>query len=234
MENNRITVPLFENWYDIAEEVQWSGLEAGTWHLRYDPDKRQVTLRTKHPDLTGIPEAVWHKRIRTYTVQVKQGIVDARSVTEFLESEEGQSLLQRIAGGFSIEWNGSNRVGSLTEDAHRAESRLTALLRMDTPYPLDLFGDELETIEESERVEIDEIAIDTYRDSGFWQAGMWLEGFTDEELGVRADMSKEAITALADELYEEAREEGQIVRGVHQEITDRVEEMREKRNCQQA
>lgn len=228
METDRITVPQFENWYDIAEEIQWGPLEAGTWHLRYDPQRRRVALRTTHPDITGTPEAVWNNRIRTYTVGVQQGIVDARSVTEFLESGTAQSLLQRIADGFSIVWDGRDRVGSLTKDAHRAECRLTALMRVNTPYPIDLFWDEVDTVEESARVARGEVAIDTYPNSGFWKAGVWLESCTDEELGVRPDMSEAEITAVADELYEEARDEGQIIRGIRQEITDRIEEMREE------
>lgn len=65
----------------------------------------------------GVPSNVWHK------VDLRVGcssLLHGNSLIEFLEGEVGNDLLRRIHNGHSVDWDGSNHVGSLTEDAENA------------------------------------------------------------------------------------------------------------------
>lgn len=216
---DRITVPVFENWYDIAEAATYNeNGERGKIYLRFDPKAEEVTFRSDHPAINMTPEGEYHGRIRTYSAFVERGIVDARSVTEFLESDEAQALLRRIADGFSIEWNGSNRVGRLSDDAKTAEKHLRALLDARESFSAEGEG----------AVDYNETAIDAYPDSGFRDAGEWISTGSAEELGITPDMTDEDVDALAKEIYEEARHMGTILRGLERHIALRSEELREE------
>lgn len=75
------------------------------------------------------PIEVYTRRIRVWTlVDAKESAVVIRrdAIADFLTKT--QPLAQRVTQGHSIESNGNDMVGHLTEDAERAEAELNALL----------------------------------------------------------------------------------------------------------
>lgn len=74
----------------------------------------------------AVPMAVWHHR--TLRVPV-HAAMRGDALADLLESAEARALLERIHAGHSIEWDGSNHVGRLTDDATAALDELTTLVR---------------------------------------------------------------------------------------------------------
>lgn len=65
----------------------------------------------------GTPANIWHGIVlRTWLPT----LTDPLAVREYLESEEGAALLDRIAAGHDVEWDGANHVGVTTADADEA------------------------------------------------------------------------------------------------------------------
>jgi hypothetical protein len=56
------------------------------------------------------------------------GHPDEDVLREYLESDEGQELIERICAGHDQEWDGHNMVGTLTDDAQEAWDTLIAEL----------------------------------------------------------------------------------------------------------
>jgi hypothetical protein len=76
----------------------------------------------------AIPFHVYHGRTRWYSIHNRwsgDGLID------FLQSDEIRGLLARIHAGHSIDWDGNNMTGRLTEDAIDAEEELTRILDED-------------------------------------------------------------------------------------------------------
>lgn len=75
----------------------------------------------------GVPSFGWHGR--TIRVPVSP-FVSGPDLADFLERfARGRVLLERIHEGHSVEWDGSNFVGSLDEDAQAAREELETALR---------------------------------------------------------------------------------------------------------
>jgi hypothetical protein len=64
----------------------------------------------------GVPADVWHQRTLRLTVPAD---VDGQKLADYLE-RGGRALLERIHAGHEVDWDGSNRVGKLTDDARDA------------------------------------------------------------------------------------------------------------------
>lgn len=69
----------------------------------------------------GVPFAVWHNRTLRFAVP---STVDCDTLVEYLESAECRALLDRIHAGHQVDWDGSNYVGVLTDDAKAAAEEL--------------------------------------------------------------------------------------------------------------
>ncbi len=74
---------------------------------------------------TGTPAHVWHGRAYRFRVS---SYVNAALLAEWLEDTEARTLLERICAGHSIEWDGNNNVGRLTDDADRAHDAFAEAL----------------------------------------------------------------------------------------------------------
>ena len=68
---------------------------------------------------TTVPLSVWHGTIRRYHLPF---ILTGQATNNLMEHLT--PLLQRVADGFTEEWDGSNFVGQLTDDAQAAESQI--------------------------------------------------------------------------------------------------------------
>ena len=117
-----------------------------TWHVR-DGDRGAGD---------GTPVEEWHNRVRVYQLASTQGCTcyDADAVREWLEQHV--PLLKRITAGHSVEWNGKNNVGCLTDDAKDAEEDL--------------------------ELAIEDANSSFHSDLAAWEAGEWLAAASVEEL----------------------------------------------------
>ncbi len=90
----------------------------------------EVGFRVAYSD--GTPEAVWNGRVREWSLHPR---LSADALRRLAEDDRVLSLLERVAAGLSVEWDGSNRVGRLSPDAAAAEEELGDLLERE--YGLD-------------------------------------------------------------------------------------------------
>lgn len=81
----------------------------------------------------AMPAAVWHRRTLRWPLPPD---VRGEALTAFLADPAALALLQRVHAGHSVEWDGSNHVGRLDEDARAASDKFAELIER------DLAGDE--------------------------------------------------------------------------------------------
>lgn len=143
----------------------------------------------------GLPIAVWHGVIRRYCLSP---YTDAEELTTDINAGMFDELFQRIVGGSEVEWDGSNHVGRLNEDACEAEEELEKLLE-------DYADGSI----------------------GLWEAGDWLQDSSDEDLGVTAASTDDELAKKARELEEEARAEGAVVVWIEDHLKERREALME-------
>lgn len=146
--------------------------------------------------IDGTPISVWHGIVRRYYLSP---YTDAEALTTDINAGVFDDLFQRIVDGSEVEWNGSNYVGRLNEDALDAEEELEKIL--------------------------EEYADGTI---GLWDAADWLQDSSDEDLGVTADSSDDELAKKARELEEEARAEGAVVVWIEDELKERREALKEE------
>lgn len=94
-------------------------------YIEIDEDG-EVTASSNAEIGNGIPNFVWHGRTRR--IPCPYGVVGS-SLADYLEGDEGKELLERIHVGHTVEWDGNNHVGSVTEDAQEAERELERALQ---------------------------------------------------------------------------------------------------------
>lgn len=94
-------------------------------YVELDPETGVVSSDYNSEIGNAVPVGVWHGLIRRYSVSpcVLGGELD-----ECLASSEFLSLAERVSAGYSAQWDGSNYVGRLTDDARAAEDEIEALL----------------------------------------------------------------------------------------------------------
>jgi hypothetical protein len=130
----------------------------------------------------GVPEAEWHRRRLALPVAKGAMIVDPDRLRAVLE--QARPLVDLVVAGHSVEWDGSNRVGRLTDDADEA------LYALD-----DLFA----------RADLSD------EDLMLWAVEDWLAGTPLADLGLDAGSDDEAISAAAADLRHTARTDGVIL-----------------------
>lgn len=74
----------------------------------------------------GVPMKVWLNRTLRFSVTP---YLSRAAALELLDNPEIIALLERIHAGHSVEWDGNNHVGQLTEDAQEAEMELQESLQ---------------------------------------------------------------------------------------------------------
>jgi hypothetical protein len=92
--------------------------------VKVDPSDRTVYATQEWHD-NATPMEEWLDRIVVFLPAIRPDEDELRSL---LESDEGQRLLDAICDGHSIEWDGNNMVGVLTDDASAALDELTGLI----------------------------------------------------------------------------------------------------------
>ena len=81
-----------------------------------DPQKRWCRIDSDY-DTGGMAMSVYLNR--QYNIRLNQS-PDQDKAREYLESESGQRWLRDICDGHSVEWDGHNMVGYLTQEAETA------------------------------------------------------------------------------------------------------------------
>lgn len=87
--------------------------------IELDPERRTVTADYDGEIDKSILSAVWHGRLRRYKVPAT---LKGEAIPPLLE--ELMPLFERVASGYTCEWNGSTMVGRLSEDAMSAEEAI--------------------------------------------------------------------------------------------------------------
>jgi hypothetical protein len=89
--------------------------------LNIYPESRKASV-TQDYDTNSTSMGVWNG----IDIEVRlRNTLDGGLVREFLESDDGQKLLDAICDGWSRDWNGSNYIGSLDDEATSALDELT-------------------------------------------------------------------------------------------------------------
>lgn len=145
----------------------------------------------------GVPAAVWRRqRLRWYVPSEISG-GGLRILIEDL-----RPLLERVAAGHSVEWDGSNWVGRLSNDAEAADEEIRDRLEQD--------AQSIETVE-------------------VWEAEAWLTGdggtsaetvLTQAELTI--DSTDEQIAAAAAQTRRDAAHDGVHLEGSVTEVYRRL------------
>src|SRR5690606_11765801 len=109
------TVPTYDPYVNISGHHRHSEL----W---LDPRHRAVGVSQEHPD-NSTPSGVWHGHVRTHQPAGHPREADVR-----WDLENNRDLLARVVLGDSSEWDGSNHVGSRTDDARAAWEELCEII----------------------------------------------------------------------------------------------------------
>lgn len=144
----------------------------------------------------------------TYSSDVWHGLMLEEKITGYPSASAACELLTdnpdviAIISGHATQWDGSNMYGSLTDEASAAWTRLVEDL--------------------NELAEIDPNPIQ------LWQADDWFSDVSDADLGLHAGMTDAEITALAEKLESDARDDNAIIAdGVESYLRSRLEDLDE-------
>lgn len=93
--------------------------------LDIEEDSVSLLSLTVYGSGDGVPESVWHGRRRRYELARGDAVLSLEALRALL-AEGGRlaTLIDRIIAGLSTDWDGSNMVGTLTDDAIAAEAEL--------------------------------------------------------------------------------------------------------------
>lgn len=145
-----------ENNFDSHSE------ENSNWSLRieFDPQQGKVNIYD------------WHGNGQSMTSYLRQTLflgsanhanfADLDELVEFLESEDTQETLRLIADGHEVEWDGSNHVGRLTDEAQslleQLDEKITEVLnRLPSFWSADEWFNGVDVVKEMIRDEADNI-----------------------------------------------------------------------------
>lgn len=88
--------------------------------IKVNPALRWVVVE-QEPEDGATPFEEWHMHILTYAPEMRP---DEDALVAFLESEDGQRLLDIVCNEHDIIWNGNNMVGELTDEGEDAFNEL--------------------------------------------------------------------------------------------------------------
>jgi hypothetical protein len=101
-----------------------SDTEVGQAYLNLDLEDGEVSVTTGHYQGDGIPMREWHGEIQSW--KFGSTCISGEQLEKLVQ--KALPLLARVNDGGYIEWDGSNHVGQLNEDASDAERELEDLL----------------------------------------------------------------------------------------------------------
>lgn len=132
--------------------------------------------------IDGIPKDIWNGVVRGYPIPHS---ADKDSLIEHINTGKFDVLFESIVAGATVEWDGSNYRGHLTDSALEAEEVLLSTLA-------------------------DYMDYDGIRN--IWEPAEWLEGIDlEKEYNITKDTPDTRLKQIADEIEENARLDGAIV-----------------------
>lgn len=164
-------------------------------HLDIDLERKRADWEANPEVGNAVPSGVWQRVV----VRVGCSPLLSRSRLEGL-SADLSPLVDRVCGGGTVEWDGSNRVGVLDDDATEAVA-------------------EIERVLESEDGDIDE-----------WEAGEWLAVRTDSDgvttiaytddapLRITSETTDDEIWAMVQRIDATSAGDGMILYGVEEHL----------------
>ena len=176
---------------DLIKEDPYRTNEATNVHLYINPSNRSAGLET-YSHGQGVSTDLWHGRHLTVEVHTCGGPVDGPDLVDWLRGDDGQTLLSRICDGHSIEWDGNNHVGRLTDDARGA-------------------------LDELER-ELSHVSALT-EPAGLWDAESWFCGMCSDDIrneyGITADTTDSELADIEAKIIDEAANENVVLVGTY-------------------
>jgi hypothetical protein len=163
--------------------------------LELDFNEDEPTLSANYDPEIGnaIPRYVWHNRARRFPI----ACIKASAANGLMK--EALPLAERIYAGYECNWDGSNWVGSYTDDAEQASEELQRLCD-------DYSG-------------VEEYMVNV------WDAHDWLAGSDASELGITAQTTDKELKDIAERLEHEAKSDGvHVIRG----LEDYLERVRDE------
>lgn len=91
-------------------------------HVNFDPQAGKILIEDAHRDVNSIPFTVYHGRVLSYGASG----VTVENIKRIIRNHK--PLLERIAAGHTVEWNGNNHIGKLNDDAMEAHMALAYVL----------------------------------------------------------------------------------------------------------
>jgi hypothetical protein len=138
--------------------------------INIDPQCRECDISQEY-DNNSTSEPVWNGRI---IQEQLHGFLDGGQIETFLKSDEGQKLLDKICDEHSVDWNGNNFVGHMTDESEKELENLV--------NELESYGHEGEA----------------------WTCDEWFGNNSDNELRINKNTSDEEIKSLAKKYEDEA------------------------------
>lgn len=161
----------------IDEDMTASPPAPKTIVLVVDPDDGRVWIERQH-SIDGVSEAAWHGRLVECSIPTN---ANAQYVAEWVNGPEFGALLDRVRAGYAGRWDGSNHVGSWSDDANAAADQIAETLR-DWP---------------------------SMDEGGFVEAADWFDNMgrlaVAEEYGVAADTTDDDLYGIAERIDAEAK-----------------------------
>lgn len=107
-----------------GEDTGWTAV------LRVDLDEdgtALIAVDSVHNSDNGVPFHVWHRRTLRYTGEACScGVVSEASLNEL--ASKLSPLLDRVSAGHTVEWDGNNMKGQLTDDAQEASDEVDRIV----------------------------------------------------------------------------------------------------------
>jgi len=178
---------------DPAELLEWQDgqLQPETVYLYLDPEANDDEGRlscASDSGQCGTPSNVWHGRMRRFAVP----LLSAHGANALMASSEVQELAARIVAGYSHDWDGSNHVGTVDDDATEAEEALDYFCR-------DWDGEKLDVWEADVWLEADSDDIATRVAAGEWSSQeAFIEWLRDEACNGDSEHGHLVVRGVAD------------------------------------
>lgn len=145
-------------------------------HVELDERGSVTATVSSHIGNGGCSMLVWHGRTLQWSLPPD---VRRSALVGFLARDDVRSLLDRVHAGHSVQWDGSNHRGTLTDDARRASDEFETLL--------------LELNDERSRVTVWQAGDFVFAGGNNHVGDVWPSGteLSDAVEGLKADASRE-------------------------------------------
>ncbi len=188
-----ITIIKVEGKFDLYHQYPGQ-FEPQPTFIELDPEGTVVSARYNAEIGNAVPMAVYHGRIRRYSLPVP---LKADAANELME--ELMPLFERVCDGFETVWNGNNTVGKLTDDAIAAEEEIEKITdAIDAESSGIAYWDVADYLQDADL----DITAETTDEELEAKATEWEEYAEGEDVAINGDVL-EYLTEKRDEMKDE-------------------------------